>query len=46
MFKDKRIAEEKVKVMMNDKKLHGGRQQINGSTFTKDQMPTITGDNK
>ena len=46
MFKGKRIAEEKVKGMMNDKKLRGGRQQINGSTFAKDQMPTITNDNK
>ena len=46
MFRDETITTEKVKVMMNDKKLHGGRQQINGSTFAKDQMPTITNDNK
>ena len=45
MFKGKRIAEEKLKGMMNDKKLHDGRQQINVSTFAKVQMPTITNDN-
>ena len=46
MFKGNRIPAEKVMSMMIDKKLCGARQQINGSTFAKDQMPTITGDNK
>ena len=32
--------------MMIDKKLCGVRQQINGSTFAKDQMSTVAGDNK
>ena len=46
MFKGKRIRAEEVTVMMKNKKLHGKRQQINGSTFGEDQMPTIAGDNK
>ena len=44
MFKGKRILAEEV--MMNNKKLHGKRQQINGSTCAEDQIPTIAGDNK
>ena len=46
MFKGNRILAEKVKGMTINKINHVARQQINVSTFAKDQMPTIAGDNK
>ena len=46
IFKGNRILAEKVMVMNDNKKLYGTRQQINGSTFAEDQMPTIAGVNK